>query len=44
MKFCPVMVNVKADPPALTELGLREMIAGTGLETGGGGLPPELPG
>jgi hypothetical protein len=41
-KFCPVIVSVNAAPPAVAEFGLRETMAGTGLE-GGGGLPPELP-
>lgn len=38
----PVMVNVKAAPPAFTGFGLREIMVGTGLGGGGGGLP-ELP-
>lgn len=42
MKFCPVIVSVKADPPVVEEFGLREMMAGTGLDGGGGGFPPVL--
>ena len=39
-KFSPVIVNVKAAAPAVAEFGLKETMAGTGLEGGGGGGPP----
>jgi hypothetical protein len=31
MKFVPLTVNVKADPPAVAEEGLRLVVVGTGL-------------
>jgi hypothetical protein len=37
MKLYPVIVTVNAAPPALDEFGLREAMAGTALEGGGGG-------
>ena len=46
-KFVPLTVNVKADPPAVAEEGLRLVVVGTGLSglvnrkgSGGGGTSP----
>jgi hypothetical protein len=41
MKFVPLTVRVKAAPPAATELGVSDVVAGEGFEGGGGG--PEFP-
>jgi len=36
-KFSPVTINVNRAPPAVAELGLNNVIPGTGFEEGGGG-------
>ena len=44
MKSVPVMVNVCAAAPAVTEDGERPVMFGTGLDAGGvGELPPPPP-
>jgi hypothetical protein len=44
MKFMPLMVNVCAAAPTVTEEGERLVILGTGLDVGGvGELPPPPP-
>src|SRR6185312_6616002 len=40
-KFCPLIVKVKADSPALAELGFKEVMLGTGLDTVGKGELPD---
>ena len=37
------MLNVNAAPPAFAEFGLKETIAGTGFDGGGGRLTAEVP-
>jgi hypothetical protein len=43
MKFVPVMVNVCAAAPAVTEDGERLVMLGRGLDVGGAGEPPPPP-